>query len=54
MLVPQTALNSSRKFKIAQGRFMKVYTVFWWRFSGLRKLCRSSKTAKVQVDLFRE
>jgi len=32
---------------------MNVYKVFGWRFSGLWKLCRSSKTAKVQVDFLR-
>jgi hypothetical protein len=54
MLVPQTVLNSFRKFKIVQGRYMKVYKVFWWRFADLWKLCRSSKAAKVQVDFFKE
>jgi len=53
MLVLQTVLNSFRKFKIFPGRYMNVYKVFGWRFSGLWKLCRSSKTAKVQVDFLR-
>jgi len=33
---------------------MKVYKVFWRRFSGIWRLCTSWKTAKVQVDFFRE